>query len=405
MARFTLPRDLYHGKGAIDALKTFKGKKAVVCVGGGSMKKFGFLDRVVNNLKEAGMEVALIEGIEPDPSVETVMNGAEKMLDFGPDWIIALGGGSPIDAAKAMWIKYEYPEVTFEDMCKVFGLPELRKKAHFCAISSTSGTATEVTAFSIITDYSRGIKYPIADFEITPDVAIVDPDLAETMPKKLVAHTGMDAMTHAIEAYVSTANCDYTDPLAIHAIEMIMKDLVPSYNGDMEARDRMHNAQCLAGMAFSNALLGIVHSMAHKTGAVFADYGSHIIHGAANAMYLPKVIAFNAKDPAAKKRYGVIADYMHLEGKNDDEKVRALIAYLRKMNDELNIPHCIKNYGADSYPTENGFVPESVFLEKVEDIAKNAILDACTGSNPRQPSQEEMVRLLKCCYYDTEVDF
>ncbi len=405
MARFTLPRDLYHGKGAIDALKTFKGKKAVVCVGGGSMKKFGFLDRVVNNLKEAGMAVALIEGIEPDPSVETVMNGAEKMLDFGPDWIIALGGGSPIDAAKAMWIKYEYPEVTFEDMCKVFGLPELRKKAHFCAISSTSGTATEVTAFSIITDYSRGIKYPIADFEITPDVAIVDPDLAETMPKKLVAHTGMDAMTHAIEAYVSTANCDYTDPLAIHAIEMIMKDLVPSYNGDMEARDRMHNAQCLAGMAFSNALLGIVHSMAHKTGAVFADYGSHIIHGAANAMYLPKVIAFNAKDPAAKKRYGVIADYMHLEGKNDDEKVRALIAYLRKMNDELNIPHCIKNYGADSYPAENGFVPESVFLEKVDDIAKNAILDACTGSNPRQPSQEEMVRLLKCCYYDTEVDF
>ena len=405
MARFTLPRDLYHGKGAIDALKTFKGKKAIVCVGGGSMKRFGFLDRVVSNLKEAGMEVALIEGIESDPSVDTVMNGAAKMLEFGPDWIIALGGGSPIDAAKAMWIKYEYPEVTFEDMCKVFGLPELRKKAHFCAISSTSGTATEVTAFSIITDYKKGIKYPIADFEITPDVAIVDPELAETMPKKLVAHTGMDAMTHAIEAYVSTANCDYTDPLAIHAIEMIMKDLIPSYNGDMEARDRMHNAQCLAGMAFSNALLGIVHSMAHKTGAIFADYGAHIIHGAANAMYLPKVIAFNAKDPTAKKRYGVIADYMHLEGKNDDEKVKALIAYLRKMNDDLNIPHCIKNYGADSYPTEQGFVPESVFLERVESIAANAILDACTGSNPRQPSQEEMVKLLKCCYYDTEVDF
>ncbi len=405
MARFTLPRDLYHGKGAIDALKTFKGKKAVICVGGGSMKKFGFLDKVENNLKEAGMEVEVIDGIEPDPSVETVMNGAQKMLSFQPDWIIALGGGSPIDAAKAMWIKYEYPEITFEEMCKVFGIPELRRKAHFCAISSTSGTATEVTAFSIITDYKKGIKYPIADFEITPDVAIVDPDLAETMPQKLVAHTGMDAMTHAIEAYVSTANSDYTDPLAIHAIEMIMKDLVPSYNGDMEARDRMHNAQCLAGMAFSNALLGIVHSMAHKTGAIFADYGAHIIHGAANAMYLPKVIAFNAKDPVAKKRYAVIADYMHLIGKNDDEKVNALIKYLRKMNDDLNIPHCIKNYGKDSYPTENGFVPESVFLERVEDIAKNAILDACTGSNPRQPSQEEMVKLLKCCYYDTEVDF
>ncbi|MSU05293.1 iron-containing alcohol dehydrogenase [Spirochaetales bacterium NM-380-WT-3C1] len=405
MARFTLPRDLYHGKGSLEALKSFKGERAVICVGGGSMKRFGFLDRAVNYLKEAGMEVELIEGIEPDPSVDTVMKGAAKMLEFKPDWIIAMGGGSPIDAAKAMWIKYEYPEITFEEMCKVFGIPSLRKKAHFCAISSTSGTATEVTAFSIITDYAKGIKYPIADFEITPDVAIVDPDLAETMPKKLVAHTGMDAMTHAIEAYVSTANCEFTDPLAIHAIEMIQNDLVDSYNGDMAARDRMHYAQCLAGQAFSNALLGIVHSMAHKTGAIFQDYGAHIIHGAANAMYLPKVIAFNAKDPVAKKRYGVIADYMKLGGKDDDEKVKLLIAYLRKMNDDLNIPHCIKNYGADSYPCEQGFVPESVFLERVEDIAKNALLDACTGSNPRQPSQEEMVKLLKCCYYDTEVDF
>ena len=405
MARFTLPRDLYHGKGALEELKHFEGKKAVVCVGGGSMKRFGFLDRAVGYLKEAGMEVELIEGIESDPSVAAGMKGAQKMIEFQPDWIIAMGGGSPIDAAKAMWIKYEYPDVTFEDMCKVFGLPKLRQKAHFCAISSTSGTATEVTAFSIITDYQKGIKYPIADFEITPDVAIVDPDLAETMPKKLVAHTGMDAMTHAIEAYVSTANCDFTDPLAIHAIEMIMKDLIPSYNGDMTARDNMHNAQCLAGMAFSNALLGIVHSMAHKTGAAFADYGAHIIHGAANAMYLPKVIAFNAKDETAKKRYGVIADYMHLGGNNDDEKVQLLIQYLRNMNDELNIPHCIKHYGPDSFPTENGFVPENAFLERLPEIAKNAIADACTGSNPRQPSQEEMEKLLKCCYYDTEVDF
>lgn len=405
MARFTLPRDVYHGKGSLEALKDFKGKRAVICVGGGSMKRFGFLDRAENYLKSAGMEVEIIDGIEPDPSVETVMKGAEKMLSFQPDWIVAIGGGSPIDAAKAMWIKYEYPEITFEEMCKVFGIPSLRRKAHFCAVSSTSGTATEVTAFSIITDYSKGIKYPIADFEITPDVAIVDPELAETMPQKLVAHTGMDAITHAVEAYVSTANCDYTDPLAIHAIEMIMNDLVPSYNGDMEARSRMHNAQCLAGMAFSNALLGIVHSMAHKTGAAFADYGAHIIHGAANAMYLPKVIAFNAKDPVAKKRYGVIVDYMHLGGKDDDEKVNNLIKFLRKMNDDLNIPHCIKNYGKDSYPVENGFVPEDVFLERVEDIARNAIGDACTLSNPRQPSQKEMVKLLKCCYYDTDVDF
>ena len=405
MTRFTLPRDLYHGKGALEALKTLEGKRAIICVGGGSMKRFGFLDKAVSYLKEAGMEVELFEVIESDPSVDTVMRGAAAMEKFQPDWIVAMGGGSPIDAAKAMWIKYEYPSITFEDMCKVFGIPKLRRKAHFCAVSSTSGTATEVTAFSIITDYEKGIKYPIADFEITPDVAIVDPELAETMPKKLVAHTGMDAMTHAIEAYVSTAHCDYTDPLALFAIMHIQKELIPSYNGDMEKRDTMHNAQCLAGMAFSNALLGIVHSMAHKTGAAFADYGAHIIHGAANAMYLPKVIAFNAKNPGAKLRYGIIADYMGLGGANDDEKVKLLISYLRHMNDELNIPHCIQHYGADSYPTEKGFVPEDVFLARLSEIAKNACSDACTASNPRIPTQEEMEQLLKACYYDTEVDF
>ena len=405
MSRFTLPRDIYHGKGCLEELKNLKGTKAILVVGGGSMKRQGFLDRAVNYLKEAGMEVELFEGVEPDPSVETVMKGAEAMRAFQPDWIVAMGGGSPIDAAKAMWAFYEYPEITFEDLITPFSFPELRQKAKFCAIPSTSGTATEVTAFSVITNYQTGVKYPLADFNITPDVAIVDPDLVAGLPVKQVAYTGMDALTHAIEAYVSTANCDFTDPLALHAIKMIQNDLVDSYNGDMAKRDAMHNAQCLAGMAFSNALLGIVHSMAHKTGAAFADYGAHIIHGAANAMYLPKVIAFNAKDETAKKRYGVIADFMGLGGANDDEKVKLLIAYLRKMNDDLKIPHCIKNYGADSYPTENGFVPENVFLERLPEIAKNAIADACTGSNPRIPTQEEMEKLLKCCYYDTEVDF
>ena len=405
MARFTLPRDLYHGKGSLEALKTLSGSRAIVCVGGGSMKKYGFLDKAVEYLKEAGMVVRLIEGIEPDPSVDTVMKGAQIMSEFKPDWIVAMGGGSPIDAAKAMWIKYEHPETTFEDMCKVFGLPKLRTKAKFCAIPSTSGTATEVTAFSVITDNEKGIKYPLADFEITPDVAIVDPDLAQTMPKKLVAHTGMDAMTHAIEAYVSTASCDFTDPLALHAIEMIQNDLVDSYNGDADKRAKMHNAQCLAGMAFSNALLGIVHSMAHKTGAAFSDYGAHIIHGAANAMYLPKVIAFNAKDARASSRYAEIADRMKLGGKTEKEKVSLLIEYLRGMNTKLNIPQCIKNYSAEGYPAENGFVPEKIFRERLHDIAVNAISDACTGSNPRQPSVEEMEKLLLCCYYDNEVDF
>ena len=405
MARFTLPRDVYYGKGTLQELKNLEGKKAMICVGGGSMRRFGFLDKVEQYLTEAGMEFAYIENIEPDPSVDTVMRGAAEMLKYEPDWIISIGGGSPIDAAKAMWIKYEYPDITFEEMCVVFGIPKLRKKAKFCAIPSTSGTATEVTAFSIITDYTKGIKYPIADFEITPDLAIVDSELAETMPPKLVAHTGMDAITHGFESYVSTANSDYTDPLALHAISMIKRDLVASYNGDLSKREPMHNAQCLAGMAFSNALLGIVHSMAHKTGAAFEEFGAHIIHGSANAMYLPKVIAFNAKDETAKARYAQIADYLGLPGATADEKVAEIIKFLRKMNDDLNIPHCIKNYGPDSLYAEVGFVPEEVFLERLPEIAKNAIGDACTGSNPRQPTQEEMEKLLKCCFYDLEVDF
>ena len=403
MARFTLPRDLYHGKGSLETLKTLSGSRAIVVVGGGSMKKFGFLDRVESYLKEAGFEVRLFEGVEPDPSVETVMKGAEAMREFQPDWIVAIGGGSPIDAAKAMWAFYEYPETTFEDLITPFNFPTLRQKAKFCAIPSTSGTATEVTAFAVITDYQKGIKYPLADFNITPDVAIVDPELAETMPPKLTAHTGMDAMTHAIEAYVSTLNCDYTDPLALHAIEMIHHDLKKSYDGDMKARDRMHNAQCLAGMAFSNALLGIVHSMAHKTGAAFS--GGHIIHGCANAMYLPKVIKYNSKNAVAAERYAAIADFIKLGGSTVTEKVDLLIAELRKMNDALNIPQAIKNYGPGGVKADTSIIDEKEFLEKLPEVAANAISDACTGSNPRQPSQEDMEKLLKACYYDLEIDF
>ena len=297
-----------------------------------------------------------------------------------------MGGGSPIDAAKAMWIKYEYPDCTFEDMCKVFGLPKLRRKAHFCAISSTSGTATEVTAFSIITDYSKGIKYPIADFEITPDVAIVDPDLAETMPKKLVAHTGMDAMTHAIEAYVSTANCDFTDPLAIHAIEMIMKDLVPSPTTAIWPPA----TACTTRSAWP-AWRSPTRCWASCTPWRTRPARRLRITARTSSTARPTQCICRRSSLStrrmrrAKKRYGVIADYMHLGGKDDDEKVALLIAYLRKMNDDLNIPHCIKHYGADSYPCEQGFVPENVFLERLPEIAKNAIGDACTGSNPRQP--------------------
>ncbi len=403
MGRFTLPRDLYHGTGSLETLKTLTGKKAIVVVGGGSMKRFGFLDKAVAYLKEAGMEVELFEGVEPDPSVETVMKGAEAMRKFQPDWIVAMGGGFPIDAAKAMWVFYEYPDTTFEEIITPFSFPTLRTKAKFCAIPSTSGTATEVTAFSVITDYHKGIKYPLADFNITPDVAIVDPELAETMPKKLVAHTGMDAMTHAIEAYVSTLHCNYTDPLALHAIKMIHNNLKKSYDGDMEARAAMHDAQCLAGMAFSNALLGIVHSMAHKTGAAYT--GDHIIHGCANAMYLPKVIKYNSKNEEAANRYAEIASFIGLSGATTEEKVDSLIAELRSMNDQLDIPQGIKNYGKSGVKADTSIIDEKEFLEKLPEVAKNAIADACTGSNPRQPSQEEMEKLLKACYYDTEIDF
>jgi alcohol dehydrogenase class IV len=360
------------------------------------MKRFGFLDKAVAYLKEAGMEVRLFEGVEPDPSVETVLKGAEVMRAFNPDWIVSIGGGSPIDAAKAMWAFYEYPDTTFEALTIPFNFPALRTKAKFCAIPSTSGTATEVTAFSVITDYQKGIKYPLADFNITPDIAIVDPDLALTMPPKLTAHTGMDAITHAIEAYVSTLHCDYTDPLALHAIKMIGENITASFKGDAEARAKMHNAQCLAGMAFSNALLGIVHSMAHKTGAAYS--GGHIVHGAANAMYLPKVIKYNAKEKAAAERYTEIARFISLPAKDSGEGVQSLINHIKALNKALDIPPCIKNY-------EGGIIDEKEFLDKLPRVAELAVGDACTGSNPRKISPAEMEKLLRACYYDTEVDF
>ena len=387
MARFTLPRDLYHGKGSLEALKTLKGKKAFVVVGGGSMKRFGFLEQVENYLKEAGMEVELFEGVEPDPSVETVMKGAEAMRKFEPDWIVAMGGGSPIDAAKAMWIFYEYPDFTFEQAVVPFGLPELRQKAKFVAIPSTSGTATEVTAFSVITNYTEKIKYPLADFNITPDIAIVDPVLAQTMPATLTAHTGMDALTHAIEAYTASLRSNFSDPLAIKAIEMVNENLVESYAGDEEARNLMHEAQCLAGMAFSNALLGIVHSMAHKVGAVF-----HIPHGCANAIFLPYVIQYNRTK--CEDRYADIARVLKLEGNTDTELTDSLIKMIDGLNDRLNIPHSMKEYG----------VEEDDFKANLKFIAHNAVLDACTGSNPREIDDAAMEKLFECTYYGTKVN-
>ena len=404
MGQFTNPRDHYFGEGARHEVKKLKGKRAIVVTGGGSMRRGGFLQDVEADLKEAGFEVQLFEGVESDPSVETVMRGAKAMTEFQPDWIIGIGGGSPIDAAKAMWLFYEYPDETFEEAVVPFSFPELRQKAKFCAISSTSGTATEVTAFSVITDYEKGIKYPLADFNITPDVAIVDPELTYTMPQKLCAHTGMDALTHAIEAYVSTASSMFTDANALHAIREIVEWLPKSYQGDHEARAHMHEAQCIAGIAFSSGLLGIVHSMAHKTGAAYS--GDHIIHGCANAMYLGKVIQFNAKVPAAKTRYAYIAkEILHLAGETEDELVEALVQEIRDLNDKLDVPQGIKNYGQYGVKADESIIDYAEFEAKKSEVAANALLDACTLSNPRKPTQEEMEQLLECVYKDEPVNF
>ena len=388
--RFTLPRDIYYGKDSLEVLKTVKGKKAILVIGGGSMKRAGFVDKIIGYLKEAGIETKLFEGVEPDPSVETVMKGAAAMREFEPDLIVALGGGSPIDAAKAMWVFYEYPDTTFEEIIQPFSFPELRKKAKFIAISSTSGTATEVTAFSVITDYAKGIKYPLADFNITPDIAIVDPALVATLPPHLVAHTGMDALTHAIEAYVSTLNSPFTDPLAIKAIQMVNEHLIKSFSGDMSSREEMHYAQCLAGEASSNALLGIVHSLAHKTGAAFST--GHIPHGEANAIYLPYVIKYNAKN--AEARYADIARSIGIDG-TDAECVTKLCDKIDAMNAELNIPKTLKEFG----------IKEDEFKEKVNKIAELAVGDACTGSNPRPVDTESMAKILDAIYYGKEIDF
>ncbi len=389
MARFTLPRDIYYGPGAISELKNLKGhKKAFVVTGGSSMKRGGFLQKVEDTLKEAGMEVQLFEGVEPDPSIETVFKGAKAMEEFGPDLIVAIGGGSPLDAAKAMWVFYEYPEKTFDDIKDPFTMPQLRKKAIFAAIPSTSGTASEVTAFSVITDYSTLIKYPLADFEITPDIAILDTDIPLTMPKKLTAHTGMDALTHAIEAYVATARSGFSDPLAIQAISDIYDSLVDSYNGDVEARGKMHIAQCLAGMAFSNALLGIAHSLAHKTGAEF-----EIPHGCCNAILLPYVIQYNSK--VCMDRYATIAKAVGLPGNTDKQLVNALVDSIRELNRKLDIAPTYK---------ENG-VSEEKFKEKLDFIAENAVGDPCTGSNPRPIDVENMKKVLSCAYYGEDVTF
>ncbi len=387
MGRFTLPRDLYFGKGAIDELKNLKGyKKAVIVTGGSSMKKYGFLDRVEKILKDINIDVEVFDGVEPDPSVDTVMKGAEMFRKFEPDVIISIGGGSAIDAAKAMWVFYEHPEKTFDDIKDPFTIPKLRNKAIFVAIPSTSGTATEVTAFSVITDYTQKIKYPLADYEITPDIAILDSDIPQTMTPRLIAHTGMDALTHATEAYVASNKSYFTDSLAKQAIELIYDNIIDSYNGNVEARGDMHIAQCLAGMAFSNALLGITHSLAHKIGAQY-----NIPHGCCNAILLPYVIEFNSK--ISLSRYADLACMLGLPGKTEKQLTHSLIESIVDLNIKLSIPLTLKDAG----------VEEDTFKSTLDYIAENAVLDPCTASNPRETLKDDMKKILECAYNGKQV--
>lgn len=378
MDSFLIPPNVQFSEDSLDYLSTLKGNKAVLVTGGSSMRKFGFLDKSSKLLAKAGIESMVIDGVEPNPSVKTVIDGKEKMLDFEPDWIIAIGGGSALDAAKIMWAFYEHPDLEFEDIIEVNSIPELRNKAKFIAIPSTSGTASEITAFSVITDTEKKIKYPIVSPEIIPDIAIVDPQIPATMPPHITANTGMDVLAHAIEAYVSTNASDYTDPLAMKAINIVFDYLETAVeDGDnMEAREKMHNASTMAGMAFSNSSLGIVHSLAHKIGGEL-----HITHGLANAVLMPYVIEYNYD--SAQDKFNNIENNL---------EINSLADAIRELNKKVGIPSSFQEIDWLDYSDED-------FENIVDRMSKNALEDPCTLTNPEEPSVKDMKTIYENAYY------
>lgn len=390
MNRFTIPRDIFFGKGSMRELKQLKGYKRAFIVTGGVIPKIGLLAKLTDILRECGMEVDAFVDVEPDPSVETVMSGKEQMLAFGPDVIVAIGGGSAIDAAKAMYVFYEHPALTFEDIKEPDSIPRLRNKAIFVAIPSTSGTASEVTSFAVITDKHTKVKYPIADYDLTPDIAILDSEITATMPPVLVAHTGLDALTHAVEAYVAKCRSSFTNPLAIHSIAMIYGYLKQSFDGDIDARGEMHVAQCIAGMAFTNAQLGITHSLAHKVGGPF-----NLPHGLCNAILLPYVIRYNEKDYMASRHYANIARRMGLPGLTEKILINSLIEGIQDLTRSLNVPLSFEEAG----------VKEFMYSMDKRNIAEQAFLDPCTQFNPRETSVDDLEKILDCAYYGKPVTF
>ena len=381
LSSFRIPKDIVFGEKALEYLASLEGKKAILVTGGSSMKKFGFLDEAKKQLEKANMEVEIFDGVEANPSVETVEKGAKAMLDFEPDWIIAIGGGSALDAAKIMWAFYEHPDLKFEDIIEPGTIPTLRNKAKFVAIPSTSGTASEITAFSVITDTKKHIKYPLVSGEITPDIAILDPAIPAKMPKHITANTGMDVLAHAVEAYVSTGASPYTDALAIQAIRLVFDNLVETYNnGDnMEARNNMHNASAMAGMAFTNSSLGLVHSLAHKIGGEFG-----ITHGLTNAILLPYIIQYNRK---STDKFEKLEKELGIEDLSEE---------IKELNKKLDIPLNFKDV------TEVD-IDEDKFKEVLERMSKNAFDDPCTLTNPRACDPKAIEMIYESAYYEKDI--
>lgn len=378
MKSFLIPPDIEFEADSLAYLKDLKGSRAVLVTGGSSMKKFGFLDKTVEYLKEAGIKSIIVDGVEPNPSVETVERGKEAMLEFEPDWVIAIGGGSALDAAKIMWAFYEHPELEFSDIIEVASIPELRKKAKFIAIPSTSGTASEITAFSVITDTKKKIKYPIVSPEIIPDIAIIDPEIPATMPAHITANTGMDVMAHAVESFTSTNASDYTDSLALRAIDLVFKylPLAVKDGNDMNAREKMHNASTMAGMAFSNASLGIIHSLAHKIGGEL-----HVTHGLANAILMPYVIEFNYE--AAREKFEYLERSLGID---------SLADAIRELNKKVNIPASFSDIDWMDFTADD-------FESILDRMSQNALEDPCTLTNPEQVTVEDMKEIYKKSFY------
>lgn len=408
MQWFKVPNKIYFEKGATQYLAKMPDIHRVMIVTDAMMVKLGYVEKLEYYLRQRRTPVAIevFSDVEPDPSTKTVERGAEMMRSFEPDCIIALGGGSPMDAAKGMWLFYEYPDTDFDNLKqkfldirkRTFKYPRLGQKAKFVAIPTTSGTGSEVTSFAVITDKEKGnTKYPLADYELTPDVAIIDPEFVYSLPKTAVADTGMDVLTHAIEAYVSVMASDYTDGLAIKAIQLVFENLVKSYREACpKAREKMHNASTLAGMAFANAFLGINHSLAHKWGAQY-----HTAHGRTNAILMPHVIRYNAKKPTkfasfpkydhfvADVRYAEIARILGLPARTTEEGVKSLIEAIRGLNRELGIPESFQELGFDAKDFES----------RVDYLADRAFEDQCTTANPKLPLVTELAEVYRDAFY------